>query len=73
MVAESLKKRQQHDQWLTIGASDALPEVFMRSDPVFGLLRDLALSGLDVLSPLKREFVRYAAGLAALGGSRLER
>ncbi|MBA6413528.1 2-octaprenyl-6-methoxyphenyl hydroxylase [Parahaliea sp. F7430] len=72
-VLQAYQQRQQQDQWLTIGASDALPELFMRSDPVFGLLRDLALSGLDVLSPLKREFVRYAAGLAALGGSRLER
>jgi len=43
--------------------------LFMRSDPVLGLTRDLALSGLDVLQPLKRQFVRQAAGMAALGAA----
>ena len=28
---------------------------------------DLALAGLDILPPLKREFVRYAAGVADMG------
>ncbi len=60
--------QQQHDDQLrTIGASDVLPGLFMRSDPLLGLARDLALAGLDVATPLKREFVRYAAGVAALG------
>jgi 2-octaprenyl-6-methoxyphenol hydroxylase len=40
----------------------------MHSDPVLGLARDMALAGLDILSPLKREFVRYAAGVAEMGG-----
>ena len=47
--------------------SDLLPGLFMNSDPVLGLARDMALAGLDVMAPLKREFVRYAAGVAALG------
>ena len=40
----------------------------MQSDPVIGIARDLALAGLDILPPLKREFVRYAAGVADMGG-----
>lgn len=60
-------QRAQHaDQQRTIGASDLLPELFMHSDPVLGMARDLALSGLDIAPRLKREFVRYAAGVAAL-------
>ena len=39
----------------------------MHGDPVLGIARDLALSGLDILPALKREFVRHTAGLAALG------
>jgi 2-octaprenyl-6-methoxyphenol hydroxylase len=58
-------RRQQSDQDRTIQFSDRLPGLFMHADPVLGLARDLALSGLDILPPLKREFVRHAAGLAA--------
>mgnify|MGYP001028038219 CR=1 FL=1 len=60
-------ERQQADQERTIAFSDRLPALFMHSDPLLGLARDLALSGLDILPPLKREFVRHAAGVAALG------
>jgi 2-octaprenyl-6-methoxyphenol hydroxylase len=59
-------QRQQPDQQRTIEFSDRLPGLFMHPDPLLGLARDLALSGLDILPPLKREFVRYAAGVAAL-------
>ncbi|WP_116368026.1 2-octaprenyl-6-methoxyphenyl hydroxylase [Parahaliea mediterranea] len=59
-------RAQQADQRRTIGASDLLPALFMHPDPLLGLGRDLALSGLDVAPRLKREFVRYAAGVAAL-------
>ena len=58
-------RRQQPDQDRTIQFSDRLPALFMHADPVLGLARDLALSGLDILPPLKREFVRHAAGVAA--------
>jgi hypothetical protein len=34
---------------------------------VLGIARDIGLAGLDVLAPLKREFVRYAAGVAGMG------
>lgn len=57
-------RRQQPDQDRTIGFSDRVPALFMQSDPLLGLGRDLALSGLDFMPGLKREFVRYAAGVA---------
>jgi 2-octaprenyl-6-methoxyphenol hydroxylase len=62
------EQRQRGDQERTIQFSDRLPALFMQSDPVLGLARDLALSGLDIFPPLKRGFVRYAAGMASLGG-----
>lgn len=58
------------DQSQTIVASDALPSLFMHSDPLISLGRDLALSGLDFLPGLRREFVKQAAGMAALEGRR---
>ncbi|MEM8662383.1 MAG: FAD-dependent monooxygenase, partial [Pseudomonadota bacterium] len=58
--------RQQSDQNRTIEFSDRVPSLFMLSDPVLGLTRDMALSGLDILPPLKRLFVRHAAGMAAM-------
>ena len=59
--------RQQPDQERTILFSDRVPALFMHADPLLGLGRDLSLAGLDILPALKREFVRYAAGMA--GGS----
>jgi 2-octaprenyl-6-methoxyphenol hydroxylase len=64
---QEYQRRQQLDQERTIQFSDRLPSLFMHSDPVLGLARDLALSGLDLLPPLKRQFVRYAAGVAEMG------
>ena len=58
--------RQRADQQRTIAASDMLPGLFMSADPVFGLARDLALSGLDMARGAKSTFVRHAAGMAAL-------
>ena len=66
-------QRQQPDQDRTIQFSDRLPDLFMHTDPVLGLARDLALSGLDILPPLKRVFVRHAAGVAAMADSLGER
>ncbi|MCB1675788.1 MAG: FAD-dependent monooxygenase, partial [Halioglobus sp.] len=65
---QSYQRRQRPDQERTIGFSDRVPGLFMRRDPVLGLARDMALVALDMLPPLKHEFVRHAAGLAALGG-----
>jgi 2-octaprenyl-6-methoxyphenol hydroxylase len=67
-VLQRYERRQRADQQRTIEASDRLPSLFMHSDPVVGLVRDLALSGLDLMPALKRGFVAYAAGVAALGG-----
>ncbi|MEM1141936.1 MAG: FAD-dependent monooxygenase [Pseudomonadota bacterium] len=54
------------DQVQTIQASDQLPELFMRSDPVLSIARDLALAGLDLIPQARRHFIREAAGNAAL-------
>ena len=59
--------RQQPDQDRTISFSDRVPALFMHADPVLGVARDLALAGLDMLPSLKREFVRYATGVADMG------
>ncbi len=61
------ERRQRSDQFRTIEMSDRLPSLFMAADPVVGVARDLALSGLDIVPALKSGFVRYAAGVAALG------
>ncbi|MEH6633867.1 MAG: 2-octaprenyl-6-methoxyphenyl hydroxylase [Halioglobus sp.] len=60
------QQRQQADQGRTIDFSDRVPALFMHADPVLGLGRDLALAGLDIMPGLKREFVRYATGVAAM-------
>lgn len=60
--------RQQADQHRTIQFSDRVPALFMYTDPLLGLGRDLALAGLDIMPALKREFVRYAAGVAGSAG-----
>jgi 2-octaprenyl-6-methoxyphenol hydroxylase len=65
-VLQRYAQRQENDQMRTIGASDTLPRLFMHPDPVLGLARDMALAGLDIAAPLKREFVRHAAGVAAM-------
>ena len=65
-------RRQLPDQERTIQFSHHLPGLFMHGDPILGLARDLALSGLDILPPLKREFVRYAAGMASANDGRGE-
>ena len=67
-VLQRYERRQRADQQRTIEASDRLPTLFMQADPVVGLARDLALSGLDLMPAIKRGFVAYAAGVAALGG-----
>ncbi len=64
---EHFRLAQQQDQERTIGFSDRVPALFMQSDPLLGIGRDLALCGMDFLPALKRAFVRHAAGVAALG------
>lgn len=69
-VLQRYSRQQYSDQRRTIALSDLLPGLFMVSDPVVGLARDLLLAGLDITAPLKRQFVHYAAGVAALGEAR---
>ena len=66
-MLQRYQQRQQTDQDRTIQFSDRIPALFMHADPVLGLGRDLALAGLDIMPSLKREFVRYAAGVAGNG------
>ncbi len=65
-VLQRYRARQQGDQRRTMEFSDRLPALFMHSDPLLALARDLALSGLDWVAPLKRAFVAQAAGMQAL-------
>ncbi|MEE4108407.1 MAG: 2-octaprenyl-6-methoxyphenyl hydroxylase [Halieaceae bacterium] len=65
-VLSAYTAQRQRDQARTIAASDGLPALFMHSDPVLALGRDLALAGLDMLPVLRRQFVQQAAGMAAL-------
>lgn len=67
-MLQRYQRRQQSDQNRTIQFSDRVPALFMHADPLLGLGRDLALAGLDIMPGLKREFVRYAAGVAGKGG-----
>ena len=66
-LLQRYQRRQQVDQQRTITFSDQVPALFMHSDPLLGMGRDLALAGLDFLPGLKREFVRHAAGVSASG------
>ena len=67
-MLQRYQRRQQHDQDRTIEFSDRVPTLFMHADPLLGLGRDFALAGLDIMPGLKREFVRYAAGVAGSSG-----
>ena len=69
-ILRAYSEARARDQAQTIGASDALPGLFMLSDPLVSLGRDLALAGLDFVPALRREFVQQAAGMAALGARR---
>ena len=64
-VLEQYRTQQAADQRMTTRFSDRLPGLFMRGTPVPGPLRDLGLAALDISPGLKREFVRYTAGMAA--------
>jgi len=66
-LLQRYQRRQLPDQHRTIQFSDRVPALFMHTHPALGLGRDLALAGLDIMPSLKREFVRYAAGMVAGG------
>ena len=65
-VLKQYQELQADDQRRTIQFSDKVPGLFMHPDPVLSVARDLALAGLDISPPLKRAFVRHAAGVAAM-------
>ncbi len=65
-VLKQYQELQADDQRRTIQFSDKVPGLFMHPDPVLSVARDLALAGLDISPPLKRAFVRHAAGMAAM-------
>jgi len=65
-VLKQYQELQADDQRRTIQFSDKVPGLFMHPDPVLSVVRDLALAGLDISPPLKRAFVRHAAGVAAM-------
>jgi 2-octaprenyl-6-methoxyphenol hydroxylase len=65
-VLQQYRDKQMADQIRTVTFSDRLPALFMQNAPLLSLARDLGLAGLDMLPGAKREFVRHAAGVAAL-------
>lgn len=67
-LLQRYQQRQSADQYKTTQLSDRLPSLFMQQSILLGLGRDIALSGLDILPGLKREFVRHAAGMVGFGG-----
>ena len=64
-VLQDYAAQQVPDQRRTGTFSEYLPRLFSRRDPASSLLRNIGLFALDLTPPLKREFVRYTAGLAA--------
>ncbi len=68
-LLDRYRARQAADQAQTIAFSDRVPGLFMQSDPLLGLGRDLALAGMDIFKPLKGAFVRHAAGMAHGAGA----
>jgi ubiquinone biosynthesis UbiH/UbiF/VisC/COQ6 family hydroxylase len=66
-------ERQRRDQFQTIRFSDQLTKLFTRYQSAFSVVRNLGVSGLDVLPVVKKKFVKATAGIsdgAAIGGLR---
>lgn len=71
LVLENYLQAQQKDQLQTIHFSDQLTKRFTQHQHVFSLVRNIGLSGLDVLPALKKQFVQHTAGVSdgtAIGG-----
>lgn len=62
-LLQHYQQSQAPDQQRTTVFSDRLPGLFSADSPVPGLLTGLGLAALDGLAPLKRTFIRYAAGM----------
>jgi 2-polyprenyl-6-methoxyphenol 4-hydroxylase len=66
-LLEQYRQSQAWDQRKTTMFSDKVGEVFMADQAIFAGLRDLGLSALDLVPPIKSRFVKETAGL--LGAS----
>ncbi len=69
-VLQSYQQQQYSDQKKTITFSDQLPGLFARKQWPLSVLRGLGLGVLDIVPPLKSQFIHHAAGLhdgAAIG------
>jgi 2-octaprenyl-6-methoxyphenol hydroxylase len=62
-VLQNYHRRQRADQWLTVGFSDQLTQLFGDSSRLSIAGRNLGLLGLDLLPPAKTWFARQAMGL----------
>lgn len=62
-MLQDYERRQQQDQFYTIGASDVLPKAFGSSSLLVGAARDAGLLALSALPVARRLFTRHAMGL----------
>lgn len=62
-VLQDYHRRQRADQWLTVGFSDQLTQLFSDSSRLSAAARNVGLVGLDLLPPAKTWFARQAMGL----------
>jgi 2-polyprenyl-6-methoxyphenol hydroxylase-like FAD-dependent oxidoreductase len=62
-LLEQYRESQAWDQRKTTVFSDKVGEVFMADQPLFAGLRDMGLSVLDLVPPIKSRFVQETAGL----------
>jgi len=62
-VLQAYRSQQRSDQWLTVGFSDRVTQLFGDSGRLSVAGRNLGLLGLDLLPPAKAWFARQAMGL----------
>lgn len=62
-VLQAYHRQQRSDQWLTVGFSDKLTQLFGDSARLSITGRNLGLLGLDLLPPAKAWFARQAMGM----------
>ncbi|TCD19448.1 2-octaprenyl-6-methoxyphenyl hydroxylase [Pseudomonas sp. IC_126] len=62
-VLQAYHRQQRSDQWLTVGFSDRVTQLFGDSGNLSVAGRNLGLLGLDLLPPAKTWFARQAMGL----------
>jgi 2-polyprenyl-6-methoxyphenol hydroxylase-like FAD-dependent oxidoreductase len=62
-LLEQYRQNQAWDQRKTTLFSDKVGAVFMADQPLFAGLRDMGLTVLDLIPPIKSRFVKETAGL----------